>query len=62
MDARCTVRNGVVQLLGTITDERQALRVAAENIPGVSKVEDYLTWVEPVSGFFVEAPPPDKSD
>ena len=57
-----TVRNGVVQLLGTITDERQrqALRVAAENIPGVRKVEDYLTWVEPVSGFFVEAPPPDK--
>jgi CBS domain-containing protein len=57
-----TVRNGVVQLLGTITDERrrQALRVAAENIPGVRKVEDYLTWVDPVSGFFVEAPPPDK--
>jgi osmotically-inducible protein OsmY len=40
-----TVRNGVVQLLGTITDERQrqALRVAAENIPGARKVEDYLT-------------------
>jgi len=36
------VRNGVVQSSGTITDERQrqALRVAAENIPAVKKVED----------------------
>jgi osmotically-inducible protein OsmY len=53
-----TVRNGVVQLSGVITDERQrqALRVAAENIPGVKKVEDNVVWVEPVSGLFVEAP------
>lgn len=52
-----TVRNGVVQLAGVITDERQrqALRVAAENIPGVKEVEDNLAWVEPVSGIFVEA-------
>ena len=54
-----TVRNGVVQLSGIITDERQrqALRVAAENIPGVKKVEDNVVWVEPVSGMFAEAPP-----
>jgi CBS domain-containing protein len=54
-----TVRDGVVQLSGAITEERQrqALRVAAENIPGVRKVEDYITWVEPVSGFYVEAQP-----
>ena len=54
------VRNGVVQLSGTITDERQrqALRVAAENVPGVKKVEEYLTWVDPISGFYVEASPP----
>jgi osmotically-inducible protein OsmY len=53
-----TVRNGVVKLSGVITDERQrqALRVAAENIPGVKNVEDNVVWVEPVSGFFVEAP------
>jgi CBS domain-containing protein len=53
------VRNGVVQFSGTITDERQrqALRVAAENIPAVKKVEDYMSWVEPTSGFYVEAPP-----
>jgi CBS domain-containing protein len=53
-----TVRNGVVALSGIITDERQrqALRVAAENIPGVKDVEDNIVWVEPVSGVFVEAP------
>lgn len=56
--AHITVRNGVVQLSGVITDERQrqALRVAAENIPGVKNVEDNLVWVEPVSGIYVEAP------
>lgn len=54
-----SVRNGVVMLAGVITDERQrqALRVAAENIPGVKGVEDNLVWVEPVSGMFVEVPP-----
>ena len=48
-----TVRDGVVQLSGEMTDERQrqALGVAAENIPGVKKVENYVTWVEPVSGW-----------
>ena len=53
-----TVRHGVVQLSGIITDERQrqALRVAAENIPGVKNVEDNVVWVEPVSGIYVEAP------
>jgi CBS-domain-containing membrane protein len=61
-----TVRNGVVQLSGVITDERQreALRVAAENIPGVKNVEDNIVWVDPVSGMVIEAdrghrvPPP----
>jgi CBS domain-containing protein len=53
-----TVRNGVVALAGIITDERQrqALRVAAENVPGVIDVEDNVVWVEPVSGMFAEAP------
>jgi CBS domain-containing protein len=53
-----TVRNGVVRLAGIITDERQrqALRVAAENIPGAKGVEDNVVWVEPVSGLFAEAP------
>ena len=36
-----TVRNGIVQLWGPVADERvaQALRVAAENLPGVKGVE-----------------------
>ena len=38
---RRTVRNGIVQLWGPVADERvaQALRVAAENVPGVKGVE-----------------------
>lgn len=52
----------MVQLSGTITDERQrqALRVAAENVPGVRKVEEYLTWMDPISGLYVEAPPAER--
>ena len=48
------VRNGVVELWGAITDERQrqAYVVAAENVPGVKFVHDHLVWVEPMSGMF----------
>jgi CBS domain-containing protein len=53
-----TVENGVVDLNGVILDEneRRALRVAAENVPGVRAVEDHLVWVEPVSGTIIDAP------
>ena len=39
-----TVSNGVVDLWGLIDseDERKALRVAAENVPGVAQVNDHL--------------------
>lgn len=49
------VRSGVVELWGTITDERerQALVVAAENIPGVKAVRDQLAWVDPTSGMVI---------
>lgn len=52
------VTNGVLTLSGAILDDRQrhALRVAAENIPGVKKVEDHLVWIEPMSGTVIEAP------
>jgi hypothetical protein len=42
----------VVELWGTITDERerQALVVAAENVPGVKAVKDHLAWVDALSG------------
>jgi CBS domain-containing protein len=49
------VRNGIVELWGTITDERQrqALIVAAENVPGVKDVRDRLAWVDVTSGMVV---------
>jgi CBS domain-containing protein len=49
------VRDGVVHLWGTLTDERQrqGIRVAAENTPGVKGVEDHLVWIEPMSGIVV---------
>jgi CBS domain-containing protein len=49
------VRDGVAELWGTIMDERQrqALVVAAENVPGVKSVKDHLVWIEPVSGMVV---------
>ncbi len=52
------VNNGVVKFTGALTDERQrqALRIAAENIAGVKKVEDHLIWIEPNTGMIVEAP------
>jgi CBS domain-containing protein len=55
--ANVTVREGVVELWGTITDEREraALIVAAENVAGVKKVHDHLVWIEPNSGFVVQS-------
>ena len=52
------VANGVVTFSGAILDERQrdALRVAAENIAGVKRVEDHCVWIEPMSGTVIEAP------
>ena len=46
------VKNGVAELWGTITDERerQACIVATENVAGVTAVHDHLVWVEPMSG------------
>jgi CBS domain-containing protein len=46
------VKDGVVELWGTITDERerQAIIVAAENVAGVKAVRDHLVWIEPISG------------
>jgi CBS domain-containing protein len=52
------VANGVAELHGTILDERErhALRVAVENVPGVTEVHDELVWIEPISGMYLEAP------
>lgn len=52
------VKDGVVELWGTITEEsqRDALRVAAENVPGVTKVVSHLTWIDPLSGMVIDDP------
>jgi CBS domain-containing protein len=52
-----TVHEGVVALEGVIFNDglRPALRVAAQNIPGVKAVEDHLVWVEPVTGMSLGA-------
>jgi osmotically-inducible protein OsmY len=52
------VTDGIVELDGAITNEkeREALRVAAENVRGVKGVRDHLVWVEPVSGTVIGAP------
>jgi CBS domain-containing protein len=52
------VRNGIVHLWGIIfnDEQRQALIVAAENVPGVKGVEDHIIWVEPTSGLVIEPP------
>jgi CBS domain-containing protein len=54
-----TVSSGVVSLNGVILEEkeREALRVVAENTPGVKAVEDHLVWIEPVSGLIIEPAP-----
>jgi predicted transcriptional regulator len=43
------VRNGVVELWGFVEsrEERDALRVAAQSVPGVVAVEDHLGTVQP---------------
>lgn len=53
-----SVKDGVVDLNGVILEEeeREALRVVAENAPGVKAVEDHLVWIEPVSGTVIEPP------
>ena len=52
-----TVNKGVVDLWGTILDERdrKALKVLAENVPGVKAVNDHMVWIEPMSGFMADA-------
>ncbi len=53
------VLGGTVTFKGTISDdrERDALRVAAENIPGVKDVIDEMVWIDPSSGYVVDPPP-----
>lgn len=58
------VVNGVVEFVGVVTDERQrtALRVLAENTPGVRDVVDHLLWVDLMSGIPLDPQPWDRVD
>jgi CBS domain-containing protein len=50
------VENAVVQLCGLYTTEweRKALRVLAENVPGVKEVRDSLVWIDPATGLIAD--------
>lgn len=58
------VENGVVELLGVITNERAraATRVLIENTPGVKSVVDHLIWIEPMSGLPIDPRPSREGD
>jgi len=47
------VKDGVVTFSG-YERQRAALKVLAENVPGVKAVHDDLVWVDPVSGLTIE--------
>jgi osmotically-inducible protein OsmY len=52
---RVHVADSVVELEGVIFSdaERQAVRVIAENAPGVTAVNDHLVYVDPGSGMAI---------
>jgi CBS-domain-containing membrane protein len=52
------VRDCVAELWGTILSEkeRDAVRVVAENVPGIASVQDHMVWVEPISGMAFPGP------
>ncbi|EJW13366.1 Inosine-5'-monophosphate dehydrogenase [Rhodovulum sp. PH10] len=49
------VKDGVVELWGSITESKQAaaMKVCAENVPGVKDVVSHLSWIEPMSGLVI---------
>ena len=58
------VRNGDVELWGTVIDpdQRDAARVAAETVPGVKSVKCHIVWVEPMSGMAFSDPEEDEAE
>jgi hypothetical protein len=58
------VRNGVVELWGTVIDpeQRDAARVVAETVPGVKAVKCHIVWVEPMSGMAFSDPEEDEAE
>jgi CBS domain-containing protein len=56
-----TVRNGIVDLWGSVFDarQRQAAKVAAENVAGVKSVNTHIVLIEPMSGMTFSDPDDD---
>lgn len=52
------VKDAVAHLWGVILDERQreAIMLAARNVPGVKETHDHLVWVEPMTGMSFDSP------
>jgi CBS domain-containing protein len=52
------VKNGVVNLHGVLTDERErnALHALVENVEGVRELHDHIVWTEPLSGTVSPSP------
>jgi CBS domain-containing protein len=48
------VKDGVVDLWGGVYSNPDAVRIAAENVPGVKEVRSHLTWYDPLSGWILE--------
>jgi CBS domain-containing protein len=59
-----TVRNGVVDLWGSVFDarQRQAAKVAAENVTGVKSVNTHIILIEPTSGMVFSDPDDDAGE
>ncbi|MCW6511895.1 CBS domain-containing protein [Lichenifustis flavocetrariae] len=58
------VRDGQVELRGSISDEREraAVRVAVENVRGVRAIKDHIVWVLPMTGAFELSPEDRKAE
>jgi len=54
------VKDGIVDLWGLVTGDQQrnAMRVAAENVPGVKQVRNHLMWFERNTGFIIDTGEP----
>jgi CBS domain-containing protein len=52
------VKNGVVNLRGVLTDERErnAIHALVENVEGVRELHDHIVWTEPLSGTVSPSP------
>jgi CBS domain-containing protein len=56
MGLNVVIRDGVADLSGIITDDRQrsAAVVAAKNVAGVKAVHDHLCWVDTMTGTYID--------